>query len=599
MDESPSPPNSPSDTPSPPERLLKGIGVTPGIVIGRVHRYHIEPPSVTRRTITPDEVEDELRLLDQALDRARKELDTVHSLAKDQLDAEGEAILESQELMLRDEEVLAPVRRRIEEDHESAAWALSAVLQKHRERLEGSDDSYLRERTSDLEDLETRLLEALLRGKTAAEIEPNSIIVANQLSAADVLRFSRHGMLGVVTARGGETSHVSIVARALNIPAIVGVEDATAAVTDHDRAVLDGQEGRLVLHPSAETLDKYRRRRARREALLDQGTPSAKGPTETTDGQSITVRATVDFGETLDDLHDVAADGIGLMRTEVLFLRGEWESLAEERQKKTYRAAADAAGSAGATIRLLDLGGDKMTPFVSSEANPFLGWRGVRVLLDRPDELLRPQLRALLRANQYGPLRVLVPMVAHLNELRRVRAILDEEVDRLKRQGVPHNPNLPVGAMVEVPSVAIQAPQFAEAADFLSLGTNDLTQYVLAVDRGNDRVAGWFDALHPAVLRLVSNTVEAARTAAVPVTLCGELASDLRALAILIGLGLESLSVAPPYVPMVRHVVANTSRAAARTVATEALDLPDAGAVRRRLRAWCDEHYDSSIFQPE
>ena len=596
MDDSHSPPNSTSDVASPAERVLDGIGVTPGIVIGGVHRYHLEQPSITRRVIEADEVEAELRLLDEALQRARQELDTVHSVAQDQLDEEGSAILEAQELMLRDEEVLGPVRRRIEENHESAACALSTVLREHRERLEGSEDPYLQERASDLEDLETRLLQALVRGKTAAEIEPNSIVVANQLTAADVLRFSRHGMLGFVTARGGETSHVSIVARALNLPAVVGVEDATASVNNHDRAVLDGREGRLILHPSAATLERYRRRRARREALFEQEATSADGPTTTADGHPVTLRATVDFDETLDDMNEVDADGIGLMRTEVLFLRGEWDSLSEDRQAKTYRAAAEAAGEAGATIRLLDLGGDKMSPFPFAENNPFLGWRGVRVLLDRPDELLRPQLRALLRANQYGSLRVLVPMVAHLDELQRVRAVIGEEIEKLNDRGVPHDPTLPLGVMVEVPSVALQAPTFAESADFLSLGTNDLTQYVLAVDRGNDRVAGRFDALHPAVLRLIAQTVDAGHAADTPVTLCGEVASDLRALAILLGLGLDSLSVPPPYLPMVRHVVSMTSTADAQSLAADALDLPDAATVQRRLRDWCTEHYESDLF---
>jgi len=597
MDDSDTPADSAPEVASPEERVMGGIGVTPGIVIGNVHRYHVEQPTVTRRTIEPSAVEAELTLLEDALRRARQELDTVHSVAQDRLDEEGSAILEAQELMLRDDEVLDPVRRRIEEKHQSAAYALSTELRQHRERLEGSGDSYLQERARDLEDLETRLLQALERGKTAAEIEPNSIVVANQLTAADVIRFSRHGMLGFVTARGGETSHVSIVARALNLPAIVGVENATSLVTDRDRAVLDGHEGRLVLHPTADTLERYRRQRARREALLEQESAADGGPTTTTDGHTITLRATVDFGETLDDLARVGADGIGLMRTEVLFLRGEWESLAEDRQVETYCAAAEAAGDAGATIRLLDVGGDKMTPFALSENNPFLGWRGIRVLLDRPNELLRPQLRALLRANRHGSLRALVPMVAHLDEVQRVRAILDEEIDRLEAAEVPHDPNLPLGVMVEVPSVALQAPQFAEAADFLSLGTNDLTQYVLAVDRGNDRVAGRFDALHPAVLQLVARTVESGRTADTPVTLCGEIASDLRALPVLLGLGLETLSVPPSYLPMVRHVVTNTSRTAAEPLAAEVLEAPDAGTARRRIRSWCDEHYDPEVFQ--
>jgi len=597
MDDSDSTADSASEVASPDERVMEGIGVTPGIVIGNVHRYHVEQPTVTRRTIEAGEVETELTLLADALSRARQELDTVHSVAQDQLDDQGAAILEAQEMMLRDEEVLGPVRRRIKEEHQSAAHALSTELQQHRARLESSDDPYLQERASDLEDLETRLLQALQRGKTAAAIDPNSIVVANQLTAADVIRFSRHGMLGFVTARGGETSHVSIVARALNLPAVVGVEGATAGVTDRDRAVLDGHEGRLVLHPTADTLERYRRQRSRREALLERESDTDGGPTTTEDGHTITLRATVDFDETLDELTRVGAEGIGLMRTEVLFLRGEWESLAEDRQAETYRTAAEAAGEAGATIRLLDVGGDKVTPFALSEDNPFLGWRGIRVLLDRPDELLRPQLRALLRANRHGSLRALVPMVAHLDEVQRVRAVLDEEIHRLEAAEIPHDPDLPLGVMVEVPSVALQARLFAEAADFLSLGTNDLTQYVLAVDRGNDRVAGRFDALHPAVLQLVARTTEAGQAAKTPVTLCGEIASDLRALPVLLGLGLETLSVPPAYLPMVRHVVANTSRAAAETLAADVLEAPGAGTVRRRIRTWCDEHYDSDVFQ--
>ena len=597
MDDSRSTDDSVPDATAPEERVIEGIGVTPGIVIGSVHRYHVEQPTVTRQFIDADEVEAELTLLADALNRARQELDTVHSVAQDRLDDEGTAILEAQELMLRDDEVLDPVRRRIEDDHESAAYALSTVLQQHRERLESSDDPYLQERAGDLEDLEMRLLQALQRGKTAAEIEPNSIVVANQLTAADVIRFSRHGMLGFATARGGETSHVSIVARALNLPAVVGIDDVTTHVADHDRAVLDGREGRLVLHPTADTLEQYRRQRARREALLEQEPATDTGSTTTDDGHTITLRATVDFGEALDDLHRVGADGIGLMRTEVLFLRGEWESLAEDRQVETYRAAAEAAGDAGATVRLLDVGGDKMTPFARSEDNPFLGWRGIRVLLDRPDELLRPQLRALLRANRYGTLRVLVPMVAHLDELQRVQAVLEEEVERLAAEDVPHDPNLPLGVMVEVPSVALQASLFAEAADFLSLGTNDLTQYVLAVDRGNDRVAGRFDALHPAVLSLVARTVDAGHAADTPVTLCGEVASDLRAVPVLLGLGIEILSVPPSYLPMVRHVVSNTSRTAAEALAADVREAPDAGTVRRRIRAWCDEYYESDVFR--
>ena len=578
------------------ERVLEGIGVAPGIAIGTLYRHESDRPTVARTHIAPDDVEAELALLDAARERAEQDLATVLSVAEDRLDEEGEAIFAAQEMMLRDEEVFGPVRERIEEEHESAAQAVSAVLGEHRRRLAASEDEYLRERAGDLRELETRLLRALDRRKTAAHIDPNSIVVADQLSATDVIRFGEHGMLGFATARGGETSHVSIVARALNLPAVVGVDDLSTAVSPHARAIIDGHSGRLIVAPSADTVEWYRKRRARHEALRHEEAPTNDGAPRTADGHRVTLRATVDFGATLETFDQTGADGIGLMRTEVLFLQGE-DSLSEARQAEVYQLAAERAGPAGASIRLLDLGGDKVMPYATSEKNPFLGWRGIRVLLDRPDDLLRPQLRALLRANRHGVLRLLLPMVTHLDEVHRVRTVLAEEVERLADAGVPHDPDLPVGVMVEVPSVALQARLFAEAADFLSIGTNDLTQYVLAVDRGNDRVANRYDALHPAVLGLVRRTVDAGRSADTPVVLCGEVAADVAAVPLLLGLGLDTLSVPPPYLAMVRHVVAATPLAAAASLADEVLDAPDAGTVRRRVRDWCEQHLDSDLYR--
>ena len=596
MSDASSHPGSESTHTAAAERILSGIGVAPGIAIGTIYCHNPERPTVSRTQIDPGDVEAELSLLDAALERAEQELATVHSVADDRLDDDGEAILAAQEMMLRDEEVLGPVRRRIEEQHESAARALVTVLEGHRRRLEDSQDEYLRERAGDLQELETRLLRALDRRKTAAQIDPSSIVVADHLSATDVIRFSEHGMLGFVTARGGETSHVSIVARALNLPAVVGVDDVLASVPSRATAIIDGHRGRLVVAPSADTVEWYRKRRARHEALRHQQEKSAADVLTTADGHPVTLQATVDFGATLDDFDQTAADGIGLMRTEVLLLEGEPEPISEARQVELYRSAAERAGPAGATIRLLDLGGDKVLPYATTEENPFLGWRGLRVLLDRPDELLRPQLRALLRANRHGALRVLLPMVTHLDEVHRVQALLTEEAQRLEDAGVPHDAALPVGAMVEVPSVALQADLFAEAVDFLSIGTNDLTQYVLAVDRGNDRVANRYDALHPAVLALVRRTIEAGQATDTPVALCGEVAADVFAVPLLLGLGLDTLSVPPPYLSMVRYVVAETPRADAEALAEDLLRAPDAGTVRRRIRNWCDEHLDADLF---
>jgi len=587
---------SSKEAPPSPEQMIDGVGVSPGIAIGAVYGYRATPPDIAQSEIESSEVGEELALFEDALERAEDELDTVRSMAADELGPGGKAIFDAQEMMLQDDEMLRAVRQRIREGHESAAQALSTVLGRHRERLEDSDDEYLRERANDLEELEGRLLQALQRGKAAATIDPNSIVVADRLTAADVMRFSRHGMLGFVMARGGRTSHVSIIARALNVPAVVGAEGGIDAVSDHDRVILDGNQGRLIVQPTADTLALYRRRRAQHQSLTDDRDRLAGQPAETTDGHRVTLRANVEFGEALDILDGYGAEGIGLMRTEMLFLGGREGSLTEEEQTEVYRTAAEATGDHGATIRLLDLGGDKLLPFVQQEDNPFLGWRGIRVLLDRPEELLRPQLRALLRANAHGSLRVLLPMVAHLDEVRRVRSVLTEEADRLAAQGVPHDPDLPVGAMVEVPAVALQAQAFAESADFLSIGTNDLTQYVLAVDRGNDLVANRFDALHPAVLTLLKRTVQAGRAADTPVALCGEIAGDASAVPILVGLGLDILSARPASLPLVKRIITEIATEDAVALAEEACAAPDAVSVRRRAREWLDRHVDAERF---
>ncbi len=575
--------------------VVEGIGGAPGIAIGSVHRYRLPPPEIQQRNVDPSDVEEELQLFDDAVSRAERELEKTHALAQDQLGEEGEALLEAQTLMLQDEEVLGAVRQRITENHESAAHALSSVLRAHRRRLEESEDDYLRERAGDLEELEARLLQILQRNRTVSTVQPNAIVVAERLTAADLIRFHRHGILGCVTTKGGETSHVSIIARALNLPAIVGADTALDVVANGDRVILDGRQGHLIVHPADEIVESYRQRRSRNEALLKSKTEPDDHPTTTADGEVITVQANVEFGETLDSLGHLGGDGIGLMRTEMLFLSGDEMVMDENEQAATYRKAAEVTGTHGATIRLLDLGGDKLFSLPGNEANPFLGWRGIRVLLDRPESLLRPQLRALLRANVHGALRVLLPMVTQVSEVERVREMLAEEARRLDTQDIAHDADLPLGVMVEVPAVALQANLFAESVDFLSIGTNDLTQYVLAVDRGNDRVANRYDALHPAVLHLLRRTVEAGEFAETPVSLCGEVASDLYALPVLLGLGLRRLSVSMPSLPEVMHAISQISVRDAEDLATAALSASDADAVRRTTRDWCRECYDADL----
>lgn len=580
------------------ERVIEGTGAAPGIAIGTAYRYDASAPDVRRATIDADEVEAEIELLANAVQRAEQELETVRALIPDAAEADTEALLEAQALMLRDEEFLRAVRQRIRERTESAGAAVQSVLKTHRERIETSGDEYLRDRASDLVDLEKRLLRSLRQGKVATNMEAHSIVVARDLTATDLLRFSRHSLLGCVTAEGGATSHVSIVANALNLPLVVGAQEALEAVSSGDPVVLDGNEGRLVVHPQSATVEQYRQRQAEREVPPLEDDATNDRPVTTTDGRPVTLRANVGLDAELNLLDPYGADGIGLLRTELFFLAEGGGTLAEDEQARAYQTVAEAAGEAGATIRLLDLGGDERIPRMHAgppEDNPFLGWRGLRMLLDRPDELLRPQLRALLRANRHGTLRVLLPMVTSLEEVRRVRAMIDEEVDRLAAEGVAHDPDLPLGIMVEVPAAALQAHAFAEHVDFFSIGTNDLTQYVLAVDRDNDRVAARYDALHPAVLGLILRVVEAGRMAGCPVEVCGEIAGDVQAVPVLLGLGVDALSVAPQHLPAVQRIVRALDYEAAKGLTREILQATDAETARRRAREWIDAHMSSSL----
>ncbi|PSQ72627.1 MAG: phosphoenolpyruvate--protein phosphotransferase [Bacteroidetes bacterium QH_2_64_26] len=578
------------------EVVVDGGGAAPGIAVGTAYRYDASAPEVRRDVVEPEAVDAELELLENALQRARQELETVRALVPDALDADTDAIIEGQALMLRDDELRQALRQHIRETHESAGRAVKSVLKARRQRLEASDDEYMRERADDLDDLEKRLLRALRRGTVASNMETHSVLVAQTLTATDLLRFSRHSLLGCVTAGGGATSHVAVIAKALNLPLVAGAPEAVKAVSSGDAVIVDGDEGRVLVHPRESTLEQYRARHEERDPVLETG-DGLDWPVRTANGQVVRVRANVGVEAELDLLDAHGADGIGLFRTELFFLADGGGTLAEDHQAEVYRQVAEAGESAGATIRLLDLGGDERIPRIHAgppEANPYLGWRGIRALLDRPDELLRPQLRALLRANRHGALRVLLPMVADLDEVKRVQRLLSEEADRLARNDVAHDPDLPLGIMVEVPAAALQVHAFAEHVDFFSIGTNDLTQYVLAADRGNDRVAGRHDALHPAVLGLIVRVVEAGRMAGCSVEICGEIAADVQAVPVLLGLGVDTLSVSPQHLPDVQRIIRAVRLADAKGLAREALDATDAETVRRRAREWVDTHMSSS-----
>jgi phosphotransferase system enzyme I (PtsI) len=579
-----------NDTPTPPgtarpEIRVEGIGVAPGVAVGPAYLFAAGAYQARPEDMSADDVEAELERFERAVARSERELKKIAVVAHQKLGDNSAGIFDAQKLVLRDSQFYDAVVERVREHGSGAGWAVQTVLEEHRRRLEASPNAALRERAADFLDVQNRVLRNLQQGRAVSRIDPNRVVVAENLTAADVLLFSRRGVLGVVLDFGGPTSHVSIMARALGVPAVVSLHGLAEHVQPDDVLVVDGFSGTVIVNPDAETLERAERKAARFDAIAADRDALRDSPSETSDGHRVGLQANVEFREEFPLLHEYGAEGVGLFRTEMLFLT-QGRALDEDQQYEVYRDAVVAAAPHAVTFRLLDLGGDKVLPMSRRESNPFLGWRGLRILLDKPD-LLRPQLRAVLRAAAAAPHdappKVLLPMVSGIEQVRAFRRTFQAVCADLEAEGLPHRAEVPLGIMVEVPSVALQADLFARNVDFFSIGTNDLTQFTLAVDRGNDLVAGLYRELHPAVLGLVAETVRAAKAVGVPVSVCGEVAADPRVTPLLVGLGVDTLSASPAYLTLVKRVVRAFTMDEAEDLARRALRQPDADAVRRLL----------------
>ncbi len=571
------------------ERVAEGIGVAPGIAIGPAYLYARAAFEVEERRIASEDMEGELARFEKAVSRSERDLRKIAAVAREKLGESSADIFVAQALMLRDTAFHEAVVEHIRRDRMSADYATHVVLGRHRQLLEAGESEYLRERANDMLDLQDRVVRHLRRGKILSAIDTESIVVAESLTAADIVLFSQRAILGTALDYGGATSHVSIMARALGLPAIVGMHGVTEQVVSGDMLVLDGLTGRVVIDPTEDTLAFYRDRRERYRQLQEEQKKIVSLPAQTLDGRKVRLAANLEFMEELELVEEYGAEGVGLFRTEVLFLMRKRVSLSEEEQFKAYRRIVESVSPHRTTFRLLDFGGDKMLPLGHREHNPFLGWRGVRVLLDKPD-MLHPQLRAIVRASRFGPLRILLPMVTELDEVYAFKDILSALYEEFEKKNVEYDPDIPVGIMVEVPSVAIKAGRFAREVDFFSIGTNDLTQYTLAVDRGNDLVADKYQELDPAILQLIRQIVEEAHACSIEVSVCGELAARAVATPILIGLGIDEMSASPIYLPEVKRVLRSIRMEEARSLAAQALQARDAHEVTSLLEVWLREH---------
>lgn len=569
-------------------REFAGISASPGIAIGAVFLFLEDQLAFPRYRIAPSRVDAELARFTAALERATAEL---RALA-----ATGNPVVEAHLLMLEDPELAAAVRRGVAERYHNAEWVVAESVEELSARLGAAGTAYLQERTLDLHDVGQRLIGQLLERRRAslADVPEGSVIVTRTLMPSDTLALDRRHVVGIATDAGSRTSHTAILARSLGIPAVVGLAEASRHARHGEGICVDGNRGVIVIDPDGDTRARYARRKAAWEEATARLAELNRLPAETLDGKLVHLEANIEIPDEVDAVLAHGADGIGLFRSEFLFLQpGRFPS--EDEQERAYGAVLRAMGERPVTIRTLDLGGDKIAPgfALAAEANPILGWRAIRYCLARP-EMFRVQLRALLRASVHGNLRLMFPLISGPAELERIREILAEVKAALTRDGVPFRADVPVGIMIEVPSAALVSDVLAERADFFSIGTNDLIQYTLAVDRGNERVAYLYDPFHPAVLRLVRMTIANAHARGIPVGMCGEMAGDPLATVVLLGLGLDSFSMGPFGIPAIKRIVRSVGALEAERFVRTLLALPSGAEIADAVRRWAGTRLEPS-----
>jgi len=565
------------------EERWHGLGVSEGYVLGRVLRIDNGARQVYRAVLDDAEAERELDRFQNALKAARRQLLTIKEKAERELGPEHAYIFDAHLLMLEDRKLREQVESYITREKANAEWALRVVADDLLAVYSSIKDDYLRARGSDIEDVAQRILSALTGDKPQyANLTRDAVIVSADLSPSAVAELDLQHARAITTDAGGWTSHTAIIARGLGIPAVVGLRDLYQRTRTGDRIIVNSYEGEVVLHPSAATLESYQRQSSSRKS--PSGTSEARHapePLKTIDGVNVVLRANVELPAEFEGVRTFGARGIGLYRSEFLLSR-EGVLLSEDEQYEAYLEVATLAGANGATIRLFDLGGEKIHAGFGSERNPALGLRAIRFGL-RNEDVLRTQVRAILRAAAKGRLDIVLPMVSDLADVRRARAIIDVERVRLSGEGKEVGA-IKIGAMIEVPSAVVLAGSIAKEVDFFSLGTNDLVQYMLAVDRGNDEVSDWFRSLHPAVLQSVVRVHEAAANASIPTVVCGEMASTPAYAVVLIGLGATDLSMTPAAIPRVARALSGIKCADAKAIATICLACSTADEVEQTVR---------------
>jgi len=573
------------------EIRICGAGVSPGIAHGVIHVVRDDLDDVMRYHIEPAQIGNEIARFESALVQTRVQILEMQQKIAEAIGAKDAAIFDAHLLVVEDRTLIDEVLRRLETERCNVEWAFQEVASNYAETLSKIDDPYLRERALDIQDV-TRRIVRNLQGKAPKPLmsmgEPH-ILVAHNLTPSDTATMDRQLVLGIATDLGSRTSHTAIIARSLNIPAVVGLHDATQKLENGQRVLLDGYTGVLIVDPNAETLSYYGEVQLRKGLVAQELTQLRARTSTTSDGRHIVLSANIELPSDVDAVGENGAEGVGLYRTEFLFVNRD--SLpTEEEQYETYRKVAERVHPNPLIIRTFDLGGDKLAVGavdVGDELNPFLGWRAIRFCLENID-IFKTQLRAILRAGVVGNVKVMFPMISGLEELRHAKQVLEECRREL---GDGKTAEMEVGAMIEVPSAAISADTLAREVDFFSIGTNDLIQYAIAVDRVNERIAHLYEPTHPAVLRLLKMAADAAHANNIWVGVCGEMAGDVALIPLLLGLGMDELSVGATSVPRVKMAVRNLAIPECEQLVSEALQLQTSSEILSRCLELATNRY--------
>jgi phosphotransferase system enzyme I (PtsI) len=573
------------------EIILKGIPAAPGIVVGKAYLFDREDLDVERNLITEDQVPLEISRFEDALIQTRQEIIALQKKIAQEMGSEHGEVFDAHLLVLEDRMLIEEVISRVKKEKVAVDFIFSEVLKRYASVFSRIEDEYLKERISDINDVGRRILRNLLgrKRKGLADLMEQVVVVAHDLSPSDTATMHKNRVIGFVTDIGGKTSHTAIMAKSLEIPAVVGLETGTEKIKNGDSMIVDGSAGMVIVSPEPETLKKYLVQEEKIRGISAAFVSIKDLPSETKDGVSVVLSANIEFPEEIPSVLQHGADGVGLYRTEYFYMNRR-DLPTEDEQYEAYKNLAVSFGARHVIVRTLDLGGDK---FISQfnlpkEMSPFMGWRAIRFCLGRPD-VFKTQLRAILRASAHGNLKIMFPMISGVEELRRAKEIVEESKAELKSRGVAYNEEIQIGAMIEVPSAAMTCDILAREAAFFSIGSNDLIQYSLAVDRTNEKIAYLYEPTHPAVLRLIKNVIEGGHAAGIPVGMCGEMASEPELALMLLGLGLDEFSMPSASILEIKNIIRSVARSQVALIANQALMLETGAEVDNFLKQKLNE----------